>query len=188
MSVQATMRAMTDDERLRARRILRLTPGDTAQEILAAIVTAIFAGFLGGFAGAILLAFATNILGLGFGPWVSHGVGTFALIAAALVLLIAYRSSVLRREEWRPLVEDIASGIVEVLDVEAHVAWSEKDRVPCFLLDVAAEQLLHVKGECLLPLVEAGTFPCRRFLLVRLPATKRLLSVEPRGEPLPVRA
>jgi hypothetical protein len=52
---------------------------------------------------------------------------------------------------------------------------------------VAEAEKLLVRGQALSSFVEAGTFPCKRFTVVRLPVTKHVLAVEPRGEPLPVR-
>ncbi len=184
MSIQASLRAMNDGERARARTIFAREKGNIVGLVLASAgLVAVSAG-LGVQIGAVLAAFVAQVLPIPFDRWL----GTFAVLGATIATFEVVQLERGRRERTRPLAEDVAGGIVEVLDVEAFVAWSHKDRVPSFLLDTGTEQQLHVKGDVLLPLVAAGSFPCRRFLLVRLPVTKKLLALEPKGEPLPVRA
>jgi hypothetical protein len=186
VSVTASLRPMTEDERLRAKTLLT-RHGWTVRHVVASAILLVLAALIGAFTGGAAMAIASQAVTIPF-AWANRGIGSFAVlgtIAMAWWIVFVSRD---RREGGPSLSDDVASGVVEVLEVEAFIAWADKDRVPSFLLDVAAEQPLHVKGECLLPLVEAGTFPCRRFTLVRLPATRKLLSLEPRGEPIPVRA
>lgn len=179
---------MTDDERARARKLLEHELPHPIAEAATGCIFTIFGVVLGGFAGAILVALASALLSLPSGQWALNGVGTFALLGGARAAWWIWSSWRARVERARPLAQDVEAGIVEVLEVEAFIAWADFDSVPAFTLDVADERPLTVRGEGIAAAVAAGTFPCRRFRLVRLPATKHALSVEPRGEPLPVRA
>ncbi len=182
MSVRSELRPMTDAEREIARAL------DTSS--LAAILgegclTAVLAGVVGLFAGAIVDVIVSELFRLPGGPWMTHGMITFGLLGVAWALWTVWKS---HRKQTTELRDDIEGAIVEVLSVEAFIAWEERDSVPAFLFDVAEASQLSVRGEALVELVRAKKFPCRSFGLVRLPATRRLLSVDPRGEYLPPRA
>lgn len=178
---------MTEEERLRAQAIHDAEVPGIASEVFAAAGSLVVGAMLGGFAGTVLIVIAWSILSLPTGLWVVQGQATFALLGAVYAGWTVFAPRRARREKTRPLQDDVADGVVEVLDVEAFIAWSEFDAVPAFSLDIADEKPLLVRGAALAEAVSAGAFPCRKFRLVRLPSSKHALSVEPRGEPLPVR-
>jgi hypothetical protein len=179
---------MSDDERRRAKSLRESATIDTLSVFASGFIFAIFGGLLGALGGAIAMVITARLLELPFGQWIPHGLATFAILGAAYAgwsVWIPYRA---QRAEERPLEEDVEGGVVEVLDVEAFIAWDEGGRVPGFSFDVGDGTPLVVRGDALRDAVGTGAFPCRRFTVVRLPVTKHALSVEPRGEPLPVRA
>jgi hypothetical protein len=179
---------MTEEERAAARALLGRAHAASALELATVATFSLLGALLGGLAGAALITLAGSLLHLPYGHWVATGVTTFAILGALLVAWMSWGPMRARLEKTRPLEEDLATGFVEVLDVEAFIAWSEFAAVPTFTLDVGEPTLLSVHGAALADAVAAGRFPCRQFFLVRLPVTKVALSVEPRGAPLPVRA
>jgi len=179
---------MSDEERAAAQALLAKAHGAAALELASVATFSLLGALLGGLAGAALVALAGSLLHLPYGHWVASGITTFAIVGALFVAWMSWGPMRARLEKTRPLEEDLATGFVEVLDIEAFIAWSEFAAVPTFTLDVAEPTLLSVHGAALAEAVAQGRFPCRKFLLVRLPVTKVALSVEPRGERLPVRA
>jgi hypothetical protein len=179
---------MTDEERARAQALLAQELPRLVVEGATGAIFIVFGLMLGALTGTIVIVFASSILGLPFGGWMRHGQATFALLGGALATWAVWAPYGARREKVRPLEEDVAAGIVEVLEVEAFIAWAEPDAVPAFTLDVAEAAPLVVRGEALAAAAADGRFPCRRFRLVRLPVTKHAVALEPQGDPLPIRA
>jgi hypothetical protein len=188
VSVTSELRAMTAEERETAETLLAETRVPRAELAVSGCVLTLVGALVGFFVGAILLAAILIIGSFPPGDWTWKGLATFAVVGLAFALSKVLAPLFRRNDRAERLAEDVHGGIVEVLDVEAFIAWREIDREPAFTFDVAGEQPFHTKGAVLAPLVEQGTFPCRRFTLVRLPSSRVPLACEPRGEPLPPRA
>ncbi len=179
---------MTGEERETAETLLAETLIPRAELAVSGCVLSLVGAIVGFFAGAILLSAALIVGPFAPGDWTWKGLATFAVVGLAFALSRVLAPIFRRNDQAERLAEDVHGGIVEVLDVEAFIAWREIDREPAFTFDVAGEQPFHAKGSVLAPLVAQGTFPCRRFTLVRLPSSRVALACEPRGEPLPPRA
>ena len=184
MSVTSELRAMTGEERETAETLLSESRVPRAELAVSGCVLSLGGALLGFFAGAILLSAFLIVGPFAPGDWTWRGLATFAVVGLGLALSRVLTPFFRRNERVERLAQDVHGGIVEVLDVEAFIAWREIDRDPAFTFDVAGVEPLHVKGAVLAPLVEQGTFPSRRFTLVRLPSSRVTLACEPRGEPL----
>jgi hypothetical protein len=186
MSVRSELRAMTEEERATAVSLLGETRLRFSQLAGSSCLLSLLGATVGFFGGTILLVPFLGALGSGSNMF--KGQLTFAVVGLGFALSKALAPVFRRNDRTERLAEDVHGGFVEVLDVEAFIAWREIDREPAFTFDVAAEQPFYAKGAALAPLVVAGTFPCRRFTLVRLPSSRIALACEPRGEPLVPRA
>jgi len=188
MSVHAVHRAMTDDERRTARALLADARPGLIELIVQGLVQSFVAATVAALGGAVLMAIALQVTRLQAGDWTLKAYGSFAILGAAWGIFTAGLSFRVKSEKAGRLADDVSAGVVEVLEVEAFIAWREIDREPAFSFDVAGEQPFFTKGAVLAPLVAEGKFPCRRFTLVRLPGTRVPVACEPKGEPLAPRA
>lgn len=176
---------MTEDERRTARELLDAGSPSVGGTVARAVFVGLYGATMALFGGTIVLSIAIFVARLTFAAWVVKAQATFALLGLAYALWNVRRKHARSKAKVARLEEDVANGVVEVLDVEAFIAWEEIDReAPAYSFDVAEAQPFFTKGTVLAPLVAAGRFPCRRFTLVRLPGSKVPLACEPRGEPL----